>query len=30
LMVISGNNLMINFIATIVRWQARRGYKQKL
>lgn len=28
LMVISGNNLMINFIATIVRWQARRGYKQ--
>ncbi len=25
-----GNNLMINFIATIVRWQARRGYKQKL
>ena len=30
LMVISGNNLMINFMATIVRWQARRGYKQKL
>ncbi len=24
-MVISGNNLMINFIATIVRWQARRA-----
>jgi hypothetical protein len=30
LMVISGNNLMINFMATIVRWQARRGFKQKL
>ncbi len=25
LMVISGNNLMINFMATIVRWQARRA-----